>query len=183
MAIWVQTPDGFWILNTRPVTKRNTSKIRALQVYTIIFNKCVTLSLTKLHLNIICYYLFTKFIKILVYNIMHRQNPLWFNGLGSGGGEDLSPPDDAPPLSDEIIKLQREASMPSNSSRAVLKWIMRCPRIGQELASQRKKLRLSKNIENWVNFNEYCMNRWIIKELMVLLCKPIMTLVVFLSTD
>ena len=45
--------------------------------------------------------------------------------------------------------------MPSNSSRAGLKWAMRCPRIGHELASHRKKLHLSKNIENWVNFNKY----------------------------
>ena len=62
VAIWVQIPDGFWIHNTGPVTKRNTSKNSGFTVYTIIFNKRFTLSLTKLHLNIICYYLFTKFI-------------------------------------------------------------------------------------------------------------------------
>ena len=26
VAIWVQIPDGFWILNTRPVSKRNMRK-------------------------------------------------------------------------------------------------------------------------------------------------------------
>ena len=35
MAIRVQIPDGFWILNTRPVSKRNT-KIRALHYKEII---------------------------------------------------------------------------------------------------------------------------------------------------
>ena len=73
-------------------------------LYTIIFNKRFTLSLTKLHLNIICYYLFTNFIKILVYNIMHR--PAHYDLVGSAlGGGALAPQDDAPLLNDEIIKL------------------------------------------------------------------------------
>ena len=33
MAIWVQIPDGFWILNTRPISKRNTKK--KFVIYTI----------------------------------------------------------------------------------------------------------------------------------------------------
>ena len=64
VAILVQIPDGFWILNTRSVSKRNTKCL--LFNPTLIINNRFTLSLTKRVLDLYIFCVFLVFIKSVI---------------------------------------------------------------------------------------------------------------------